>query len=129
VVSSAGAIGLTQLLPATAQDMAGRIRRRGGPDYTQGPDLRNPEVNIHIGAVYFAWLMERMEQPLLAILAYNGGINRIRRWHTADRRAGSLPAGGLPLDLFMETIEYRETREYGRKILTAAAVYESLYYE
>ncbi|MDR0315502.1 MAG: transglycosylase SLT domain-containing protein, partial [Treponema sp.] len=38
VVSSAGAIGLTQLLPATAQDMAGRIRRRGGPDYTQGPD-------------------------------------------------------------------------------------------
>ncbi|GHV94245.1 hypothetical protein AGMMS50293_05650 [Spirochaetia bacterium] len=122
IISRAGAVGLTQLMPATAAEMAGRIRRRGGPDYSDEPDLRDPETNIHIGAVYLAYLMDRMESVPLALLAYNGGMNRVRRWRTADNRAGVLPA-----DLFLETIEYPETREYGRRVLAAAAVYETLY--
>jgi soluble lytic murein transglycosylase len=128
VVSRAGAVGLTQLMPATAKEMADRIRRRGGPDYTtdDGPDLRNPAANIHIGAVYLGYLMERLEAPIPALLAYNGGINRVRRWREADSRK---PGGALPLDLFLETVEYPETREYGRRVLAAAAVYERLYYE
>jgi soluble lytic murein transglycosylase len=130
IVSRAGAVGLTQLMPATAQEMADRIRRQGGPDYAQkeqegGPNLRDPETNIHIGAVYLDYLSNRMEDTVLALLAYNGGMNRVRRWRTADSRA---TPGGLPTDLFLETTEYPETREYGRRVLAAAAAYRELYY-
>jgi soluble lytic murein transglycosylase len=120
--SWAGAVGLTQLMPATALDMAGRIRRRGGPDYAGEGEiaLGEPEVNIHLGAVYLRYLLDRTESPLSALLAYNGGIGRIRRWRAAE--------GQLPEDLFLETIEYAETREYGRKVLAAAAAYGYLYY-
>ena len=142
IVSSAGAVGLTQLMPATAEEMAGRIRRLGGPDYARpdeagkaGPNLLDPAINIHIGAFYLAYLLERtgtaeprsaepfpIENTLLALLSYNGGMNRVRRWRAAGRQTG-----GLPADLFLETVEYPETREYGRKVLTSAAVYGELY--
>jgi soluble lytic murein transglycosylase len=123
IVSRAGALGLAQLMPATAADMAGRIKNRGGPDYTGngGPELRDPAVNVHIGTVYLRYLLDRLEDPLLAILAYNGGMNRVRRW-----RSG---APELPVDLFLETVPYSETREYGRKVLSAALMYGFLYYD
>jgi soluble lytic murein transglycosylase len=118
VVSTAGAIGLTQLMPATAEETAGRIRREGGPDYTAaengGLDLTDPGVNIHIGAYYLSYLMGRFEDTLLSFMAYNGGMNRIRRWRTTNT---------LPPDLFLETIAFAETRGYGRKVMAAAAVY------
>jgi soluble lytic murein transglycosylase len=117
VVSRSGAVGLSQLMEPTALEMAGRIARRGGPDYRtdEGPNLTDPETNVHIGAYYLSYLVERMGSPMLALLAYNGGMGRIRRWRAAS--------GGLPDDLFLETIEFDETREYGRRVLAAAAVY------
>jgi soluble lytic murein transglycosylase len=129
VSSRVGAVGLTQLMPATAAEMADRIRRsrtrtgEGGPDYAEGgaADLKDPTVNVHIGAVYLSYLMNRLEHPLLAILAYNGGMTRIRRWYAASN--------SLPGDIFLETIEYPETREYGRRVLSAAAVYGYLFYD
>jgi soluble lytic murein transglycosylase len=124
IVSRAGAVGLTQLMPATAHEMAARIRRQGGPDYTAALELRDPAANIHIGAVYLAYLVDRMEDTLPALLAYNGGMSRVRRWRAADSRASG---GALPMDLFLETVEFPETREYGRKVLAAAAVYRELY--
>ncbi|MCL1954370.1 MAG: lytic transglycosylase domain-containing protein [Brevinematales bacterium] len=122
VISRAGAVGLTQLMPATAQEMAGRIRRAGGPDYAavkNGIDLNDPETNIHIGAYYLNYLMGRFEDTLLSLMAYNGGMNRLRRLRSAS---------SLPVDLFLETIAISETRDYGRKVLSAAAVYKMLYY-
>jgi soluble lytic murein transglycosylase len=135
--SRAGAVGLTQLMPATAEEMAGRIRRASArgerPDYIGdgAPDLQNPEANIRIGAVYLSYLMNRMEHPLLAILAYNGGMNRIRRWYAASDCPvpGPGTSGPLPGDIFLETIEYAETREYGRRVLSAAAAYGYLFYD
>jgi soluble lytic murein transglycosylase len=123
IVSRAGALGLAQLMPATAADMADRIKNRGGPDYTGngGPDLRDPAVNVHLGAVYLRYLSERLENPFLVILAYNGGMNRVRRWRNGEQ--------GLPAELFLETIPYSETREYGRKVLSAALIYGYLYYD
>jgi soluble lytic murein transglycosylase len=102
--------------------MAGRIKRQGGPDYTEEIEtkLRDPAANIQIGAVYLGYLAGRLENPALALLAYNGGMNRIRRWRSADK--------DLPADLFLETIEYAETRDYGRKVIAAAALYGYLYY-
>jgi soluble lytic murein transglycosylase len=125
VISRSGAIGLTQLMEPTALDMAGRIARRDGPDYrTDGTiDLKNPETNVHIGAFYLDYLINQMGNPMMALLAYNGGMGRLRRWRTADRQTGNLPE-----DLFLESIEYAETREYGRRVLGAAAVYGFLYY-
>jgi soluble lytic murein transglycosylase len=110
-------------MPATALDMAGRISRKGGPDYAGGGEinLEDPGVNIHLGAVYLRYLMDRTESPMLALLAYNGGIGRLRRWRNAEAK--------LPGDLFLETIEYNETREYARKVLAAAAAYGYLYYD
>lgn len=120
VVSRSGAVGLTQLMPATAKDTADRMRRAGGFDYTANLDLTDPAINIHIGSYYFNYLMGRFNNdPLLALLSYNGGMNRVRRWKAASP---------FPSDLFTETISIAETRDYGRKVLAMAAVYEALYY-
>lgn len=119
IVSRAGAVGLTQLMPATAEEMAGRIRRAEGTDYTANLDLSDPAVNIHIGAYYLNYLRGRFNDPLLLLMAYNGGMNRVRRWYAANT---------LPPDLFLETVSIYETREYGRKVTAAAAVYQYLYY-
>ena len=124
IVSSSGAIGLVQLMTATAEEMADRIARAGGSDYRAGVlDLRDPEINVHIGSYYLAYLNAQMGSPMLALLAYNGGMGRVRRWLAADARLGSLPE-----DLFLETIEYTETREYGRRVVAGAAIYGYLYY-
>jgi soluble lytic murein transglycosylase len=110
-------------MPPTAAEMAGRIARQGGPDY-RGPemDLKDPDLNIHIGSFYLRYLKGQMGF-MPALLAYNGGMGRVRRWLAEDRQKG-----GLPPDLFLETVEFTETREYGRRILAAAAVYGYLYY-
>jgi soluble lytic murein transglycosylase len=120
--SRVGAAGLTQLMIPTALDMAGRLGRRGGPQYVKNGeiDLQDPETNIHLGAVYLRYLMDNLKDPMTAVLAYNGGMGRVRRWKAAE--------SALPEDLFLETIEITETRGYGRKVFGAAAVYGYLYY-
>jgi soluble lytic murein transglycosylase len=122
ISSRVGAIGLTQLMPSTAREMAGRLSRGGGPDYIENDalDLRDPGINIHLGSFYLNYLMDHLQPPLLALLAYNGGMGRVRRWRAAEPE--------LPPDLFLETIELQETRDYGRKVLGAAAAYGYLYY-
>ena len=120
--SRVGAVGLTQLMTATALDITGRLGRRGGPQYAINGeiDLKDPETNIHLGAAYLRYLMDTLKNPMTAILAYNGGMGRVRRWRGSESH--------LPDDLFLETIEISETRDYGRKVFGAAAVYGYLYY-
>ena len=122
--SPVGAVGLAQIMPATALDIAGRLSRRGGPGYIQGDrvDLEDPEINIHLGAQYLRYLITVLDQPMLAVLSYNGGITRIRRWWNAAKSQ-------YPPDLFLETLELNETRLYGRRVLAAAAVYGYCYYD
>jgi soluble lytic murein transglycosylase len=122
IVSRAGAAGLTQLMPETAKEMANRILRTGGPDFFDEDkkiDLNNPELNIHIGSYYLNYLTGRFNDMLISLLAYNAGINRVRRLRAANK---------MPSDLFLETVSISETRNYGRKVTSAAAVYEELYY-
>ncbi|MDR1047991.1 MAG: lytic transglycosylase domain-containing protein [Treponema sp.] len=120
IVSRAGAVGLMQLMADTASEMAGRIARRGGPHYSVEDELRDPRVNIHLGAEYLSYLFDRMERKIPALLAYNGGMGRVRRW-LRDSEPGD--------ELFLETVEYNETRNYGRRVLGAAEVYKFLYYQ
>ena len=119
VISRAGAVGLTQLMPETAKETANNIRRSGGPDYTVNLDLSDPELNIHIGAYYYNFLMSRFNNTLLSLMSYNGGMTRIRRLNNASK---------LPADLFMHTVTILETRDYGKRVSGVAAVYQELYY-
>jgi soluble lytic murein transglycosylase len=122
IVSHAGAVGLAQIMPATAKEVNAMIKRRGGPDFAENGyiDLRKPEVNVYLGAFYLNHLTNSLGSPMLALLGYNGGPGRVRRL----RRA----APSLPEDLFLETIATTETREYGKRVMAAAAAYGYLYY-
>jgi len=101
-------------MPSTAADIAKKLKVT---DYS----LTDPEINIKFGAYYLAEMIRRSDNRIMpACFAYNAGISRVRSW---QRQAQDLSE-----DLFLESLEYEETREYGRKILSAAAVYGALYY-
>lgn len=121
VVSHAGAVGLAQLMPATAADVARRIKASVPLAQAEDGaiDLRDPATNAALGAYYLADQTRRLGSPLLALFAYNGGPTRVRRWRSERPR--------LSEDLFLETVPIAETRDYGRKVLAAAAVYGYLY--
>jgi soluble lytic murein transglycosylase len=122
IVSRAGALGLTQLMPATGRQMAEILAGNGGPNYIKNDkiNLLDPELNIHLGALYYKDMEMRMGSAQTALMAYNGGIGRVRRWQQALRN--------MPDDLFAETIEIAETREYSKKVIGDAAMYQFLYY-
>ena len=120
VISSAGARGLTQLMDLTADEIAMRLKRS---DY----NLLDPATNIEFGAYYLAYLTKRLGgSPLTAFFAYNAGIGRVRRWmNNSHLELGRHTAS----DLFLETIPYSETRDYGRKLIAASTMYGTLYYD
>ncbi|WP_428768766.1 lytic transglycosylase domain-containing protein [Treponema sp. HNW] len=112
--SSAGAVGLTQLMESTASDIARKLKIR---TY----DIADPAVNAEFGIFYLKELIGRLDNSvLLALFSYNAGITKVRRWNAAHN--------DLSKDLLLEVLPYKETREYGQKILTAAALYACLYY-
>ena len=124
VVSHAGAVGLAQFMPRTAEDVAGRIYRAGGPNYA-GPEYNNldrtiPEVSVHMGSYYLNMRRNQLNDVQLALMAYNGGVPRVQRAQRANPK--------LPPDLIVETHPVYETRDYGRRVTGFAAVYEALYY-
>ncbi len=112
-VSHAGALGLAQLMPATAADTA---RRMGIDDY----DIHDSGDNVEIGAYFFGSLLSRFEYaPYQAVCAYNAGAARMRGWARAYAH--------LPAQLIVEAIPYRETRNHAKKVLVSAVVYGYLY--
>ncbi len=118
--SHAGAVGLTQLMPTTAKDISRRVKKS---DY----DLNEPDTNIQFGTYYFSELFRRCDDSyLLAFFSYNAGITKVRRW----LQSSLIDFGkkqNMPHDLFLETIPYAETQEYGRKLVSAAILYQLLY--
>src|SRR5918995_5846104 len=83
--SHAGAKGLMQILPSTADDIA---RKSGGTAFVQG-DLANPQVNISYGSFYLRYLLRRYGgNEVLAIAAYNAGEGRVDQWIFAARHRG-----------------------------------------
>jgi peptidoglycan lytic transglycosylase len=110
--SSADARGLMQLLPSTARIVARRARL----PVPQSNDLYDPGTNIALGSYHLAWLIERYNnQTPLAIAAYNAGEHRVDRWIK--------DAQGLPMDVWIETIPFRETRNYVKNVLAFRHVY------
>ena len=114
-VSSAGAYGLMQLMPGTAQSTA-RSLGMAAPDQR---GLVDPATNIALGAGVLKADLMRFGRVDLALAAYNAGPNAVRHWQAAHP--------GADADLFTETIPYGETRGYVKTVQQSAAVYRWLY--
>lgn len=115
--SSAGALGLMQLLPDTAHFIADRT---GGTRFTT-EDLATPQINIQYGAWYMRWLLDHFdENEMTALAAYNAGIGNVERWLA---RSGQSRLGDV------DEIPFSETRHYVRNVLKARERYRDEYPE
>ncbi len=110
IVSRAGAVGLTQMLPITARDVARKLR-------ITNPELTDPVVNIELGVKHLSDLYKRLNSMVKALIAYNAGLARLRGW---ERRFGDLDDF-----LFIEALPFGETREYVEKIVLSSVYYSS----
>jgi soluble lytic murein transglycosylase len=114
VVSGADAIGLMQLLPATAS----KVAEGTGIEATR-TTLRRPYVNVALGAAYLSGLLKRYERQFpAAIAAYNAGGHRIDGWLKAKTP--------VDLDRWVERISIAQTRNYVRRVVTAWSRYHYL---
>ena len=112
--SSAGAIGLMQLMPATARLVARHLGLKG----FKNSDVLDVDTNILLGTNYLREMLDRLDgQPLLASAAYNAGPLRAERWR------GDRPLEGA---IYAETIPFSETRDYVKKVLFNAACYAAI---
>ena len=114
-LSGANARGLMQLVPRTATAIAKELHAEP-PDPDQ---LFAPVVNLHLSAWYVAQLVKRFVHPALCAAAYNAGPPAASRW--ADANAG------MPVDLFIESIPYKETRAYVKQVVADYFTYQSFY--
>jgi soluble lytic murein transglycosylase len=114
-ISSANARGLLQIIQPTAVNIAKELSIRP----PEAEELYLPELNIQFGAWYLAALQKRFRHPVLVAAAYNAGPAAVLRW-TKER-------GDLPMDLFVETMAFRETRGYVRQVVADLASYHALY--
>jgi soluble lytic murein transglycosylase len=108
--SKAGAKGLMQILPETADFVA---RRTGGSEF-EHEDLSDPQINIAYGCWYLRYLLDRYDQnEVAAVAAYNAGHERVGRW------------GGKRLRL--EEIDFPETERFTREVLDKRDEYARRY--
>lgn len=113
--SSAGALGLMQLLPDTAHFIAGKT---GGSKFTT-EDLATPQINIQYGAWYLRYLLDHFdENEITALAAYNAGIGNVQQW---------LAESGQTHITDVDQIPFPETREYVKNVLSARDQYRTEY--
>jgi soluble lytic murein transglycosylase len=104
--SSSGAIGLMQLLPATAEGIA---LHTGGSKFRIS-DLENPEINVRYGSWYLRHLLDKYGNEQLALAAYNAGQHNVDMWRAAG-----------------EGIQFGETRHYVNTVEHLKKVYRKAY--
>ncbi|MCD8377304.1 MAG: transglycosylase SLT domain-containing protein [Candidatus Gastranaerophilales bacterium] len=112
IKSSAGAVGLMQLMPATADEIA-RV-------YGVSNNLLNPEANIRLGSLYYSKMKEYLfNRDIYAIMAYNGGRSSVERWIKRLKYRD--------IDDFVEKIPYPETQMYVKKVFKSYWNYSNIY--
>ncbi|MGA8054398.1 MAG: transglycosylase SLT domain-containing protein [Burkholderiales bacterium] len=112
--SSAGAMGLMQLMPATAKWVA---KRNGMNDFKLSQTTDVP-TNVTLGTAYLRHVLDGLEgNPVLAAAAYNAGPNRAQRWRAARPLEGAI---------YAETIPFNETRDYVKKVMSNTMYYAVL---
>jgi soluble lytic murein transglycosylase len=114
-VSRVGAVGLMQVMPATAQAVA----RRQGFAGVAREDLFDRETNIRFGIHYLEQLLQQFNgNAMYAVAAYNAGPQAVTAWIAKH--------GGREPDEFVELIPYQETRQYVKKVLRSYREYHRL---
>jgi soluble lytic murein transglycosylase-like protein len=112
--SRAGAVGLMQLMPGTAEHVARELALSHRDER-----LTQAEYNLELGAFYLSKLLARFDQRVeLALASYNAGPNAVSRWLE--------PGRDLPLDIWAARIPYRETRNYVARVMSSWARYRYL---
>jgi soluble lytic murein transglycosylase len=116
VASPAGALGLMQLMPATARQVArdpGLALPGAGAGLGRA-EILDPATNIALGSTYLAAMRDRFGHPALATAAYNAGPHRVERW---------LPEACLEADRWILSIPFEETRVYVERVLAYRVIY------
>jgi soluble lytic murein transglycosylase len=114
-VSSAGAVGLMQLMPQTFKWLTDEILF----EHMESGMIYDPETNIRYGTYYLSRLYDRYGNWEVALAAYNGGPGNVDKWLENDRYADG--EGGL------KRIPFRETRHFVARVTDAREMYERLY--
>ncbi|MGU5714523.1 transglycosylase SLT domain-containing protein [Aeromonas taiwanensis] len=111
--SPVGARGLMQLMPATARETASKL----GVPYRNEQQLFDPAMNIRLGSAYLKRLLDVYDgNRILAAAAYNAGPGRVKRWREQS--------DNKPMDVWVESIPYRETRNYVQNVLSFDLIYQ-----
>lgn len=113
--SHKGALGLMQLMPNTASDIA---RKMNDESFTL-EQLKDPEKNIQYGTWYLANLQKEFNNTTLAIAAYNGGRGHVQEWLASQQLDQH--------NLRVEDIPFKETRQYVQRVLHFHTKYKELY--
>lgn len=122
-VSHAGARGLMQFMPATAQEES----RRANMSYSPSRLIDDPAYSMQLGSNHIERLLRTYNGSFpLAVAAYNAGPGNVNRWL---RQNGDPRTGAIGWAEWIEQIEFSETRNYVQRVLENAVVYEHLYPE
>jgi soluble lytic murein transglycosylase len=114
--SPAGAEGLMQIEPATAQFLA---KLSGGYSF-QTSDLGTPSINVAYGSYYLRYLLNHYENnEMLALAAYNAGLANVDQWVARAHAEGK--------SLTVDEIPFGQTRAYVQRVLSAQREYRELY--
>jgi soluble lytic murein transglycosylase len=114
--SSAGAEGLMQIEPETAEFLA---KLSGGYSFTTS-DLGTPKINVSYGSYYLRYLLEHYEgNEMLAVAAYNAGLANVDKWVAKAHGEGG--------ELTVEEIPFSQTRAYVQRVLQAQREYRATY--
>lgn len=112
-ISNKGAMGIMQLMPSTAEWIAGKL----GVDYSENL-LYDGKYNIRLGSYYLSYLINYFKDEKLGLCAYNAGLGVVKGWLQDDRYSKN---GEL------ETIPYKETLHYYNRILKNYKYYKNKY--
>jgi soluble lytic murein transglycosylase len=114
-LSAARARGLMQLMARTASAIAKELQR----DPPEPDELYRPELNLDLSAWYVGQLAKRFVHPVLIAAAYNAGPAVTVKWMN--------DLGTMPVDLFVESMPFKETRAYVKQVVADDHMYQSFY--
>ncbi|MBT7523132.1 MAG: lytic transglycosylase domain-containing protein [Gammaproteobacteria bacterium] len=111
--SSAGALGIMQILPRTAYWVLKKAKMK----MVSKNYLYNKNMNIFIGSYYFKYLFSKKKSYVESIASYNAGLNIVSKWRKQNN---------APEDAWIEFIPYNETRKYVKLVIEYSLVYDSI---
>jgi soluble lytic murein transglycosylase len=118
-VSPAGALGLMQLMPGTAEEMAKAL----GVAYARARLTSDPAYNARLGAAYLRKLLDEFgPNPVLVAAAYNAGPRRPREWMAARGHPGDPAVDAID---WIELIPFAETRTYVMRVAESLPIYRA----